>query len=37
MHVACLLKRVLAVAAVQVESLDLCSAHAEISPRCLQN
>lgn len=29
-------KRVL-VAAVQVESLGLCSAQAEISPRCLQN
>lgn len=30
-------KCVLAVAAVQVESLGLCSAHAETSPRCLQN
>lgn len=30
-------KRVLAVAAGQVESLGLCSAHAERSPRCLQN
>lgn len=35
---ACLVsKRVLGGAAAQAESLGLCSAHAEVSPRCLQN